>query len=447
MVHLTGLALETKSGKRTLRKAVNPRPALRAGMIVVALTFLGFGSWASFTPLARGAHAPGKITIDTNRKTVQHLEGGIVKEIHVHEGQTIAAGDVLVTLDPIQSRTKEQILFHRLVALSLQEARLDAELRGADHFQVPAALEAYENDPRIDKVFEDQFSLFLSRREEVQSRISILQEQLAQIQFQIQGMEAQQVANRRQAVLILDELKGVRTLADKGLVSLTRLRSLEREAARLDGEHASRVADIARSKVAIGEVRLQIEQVTEARQKEVIDELNRLRAQLAESSEQLKAAQDSLRRTEVIAPVSGQIVDLRTHTVGGVIRPGEKITDIVPSQDRLVIEAKVKPLDADVVTVGQEAHVVFSGLPKRTSPHLKAFVTSISTDTLTDSDTGLTYYLARVLVSKEEMKILEDIHIVSGMPVEVLIRAGDRTVLSYLVAPWTDLFFKAMREY
>jgi HlyD family type I secretion membrane fusion protein len=305
----------------------------------------------------------------------------------------------------------------------------------------------HSDDPRVQAAYDNQLELFEARRDEITRQIAILEEQVRQYELQVAGMEAEQVANRDQLRLIREELTGLRELAEKGLVALPRVRALDRERSRLEGEYAARETEIARANVAAGEIQLQILKVTRDREREILAELGDVRSELTEIREQLKSARDALKRTVLIAPVGGQVIELMVHTIGGVVRAGERILDIVPRGERLIVEARVRPLDADTVRAGQPAHVVFTGLPKRTAPHLSARVMSISSDAVTDPQTGEEYFLARVRIDDADMAHISEANIVSGMPADVLIRAGERTLLGYLIAPWVELFGKAMHEY
>ncbi|MBW7850420.1 MAG: HlyD family type I secretion periplasmic adaptor subunit [Rhodospirillales bacterium] len=427
------------------RRAADPRPILLHGLLVVAITFGGFGLWSAITPLARGAHVVGKVVVDTNRKTVQHLEGGIVKEILVREGSRVEAGDVLVRLDTTQALANRDILRQRLVRERILEARLAAERDGASAVVLPEELRDAVERPEVRAAFADQQALFAARRKEFESEITILSERVTQLRHQIRGMQAEQVANREQFRLINEELDGLRELADKGFASTNRVRAMEREAARLEGDHASRVAEIARAEVAVGEAQLQVVQTRQQFVRGVLDELRQVRGQIGELEEQLRATEDVLTRTVIRAPLSGQVVGLAVHTIGGVIDRGQVVLHIVPEDERLIVEAQVRPLDADVVHPGLHAEIRFMGLPRKSSPLLKGEVSTISQDTLNDPQTG-DYYLARIEVADDELARLGDVTVVPGMPVEVLIAAGERTPLDYLVSPWLDLFERAMRE-
>ncbi len=428
------------------RSSSDPRPTILAGILVMALTVFGFGLWSATTPLARGAHVTGKVVSDSNRKTIQHLEGGIVQEILVSEGQRVEAGQVLIRLEPTRALTTREVLFARQVHERLLEARLMAELSGDAELRLPPDLETHWDDPRVVRELTDQQALMEARRNEMEGQVGILQDRVRQLQHQIQGFKGSQTANREEHRLTQDEIERLGPLHRRGYVPLDRLRALERAAAELEGEYASMTAEIARTEVAVGEARLEIIQARQSFRRQLLDELGQVRNTLSEIDEQLAAANDVLARTEIRAPQAGQVVGLGVHTAGGVVRPGQPVLDIVPEGDRLIVEAQLQPLDADVVYPGLPAEIRFSSLPRRTAPRLKGIVETMSTDTLHDPANGRSYYLLRVAVPEEEMAILGDVTIMPGMPAEVLIKAGERTLADYLISPWRDLFEKAMRE-
>ena len=423
----------------------DPWPTIRAGLIIIAVTFGGFGIWSAVTPLARGAHVTGRFAPEGNTQVVQHLEGGIIREIHVHEGQRVEKGQLLFLLDVTRSLSELEIFRNRLVEDRILEARLISELAGKPRLELPPDL-AKDNVPSwVRATIADQAALLKARQTETANRLDILKSRMTQLEHQIQGARGQQASNRTQSRLIGEELQGVRELRAKELVPITRVRSLEREVARLEGDQAAMSASIARAQVQIGETKMELLQATQTAEREALAQLNAVRTRLNEIREQLKASTDRFERAEIRAPLSGQAIDLKAHTVGGVISSGAPLVTIVPEGSKLIVLAEVNPLDADVVHPGLPAEVRISGLPRRTTPLLSGTVETISTDTIVDKS-GKSFYLARVVISPQELRKLGDVGIVPGMPVEVLIKAGERTALDYLVSPWTDLFERAMRE-
>ncbi len=426
------------------RPAANPWPLIGWGMGVLLVTFVGFGAWATNVELARGAHVPGKVIADSHRKMVQHQEGGIVGEILAREGESVEQGQILVRLDQIGFQSNREILLSRYIEDAVLQSRLEAELTDRESFVPPADLP--KDDVRVGAVVANQEALLSARRKEILGQLTILRERVKQLALQIEGAEAQQTSNQRQLQLIQDELVGLRQLAEGGLVPLTRLRSVEREEARLIGEDGARTSEIAKIRVMIGETELQIAQTDQNYRRQILDDLKSVRTRLAETREQLLNSEDILRRGYIRAPIKGQVIGLAVHTVGGVVAPGSTLMAIAPADEKYVIEAQVSPMDADVVAAGQHAEIRFPSLPKRTTPLIHGSVQSVSKDTISEPQTGKQYYLARIEIKPEMVAKIERLNIVAGMPAEVLIKAGERTLLDYLVSPWVDLFSKAMRE-
>lgn len=431
---------------REERITANPAAMIRGGMIVVAITFLGFGSWATFAPLARGAHVMGHVVTDSNRKTIQHLEGGIVKEILVREGAQVKEGDVLIRLDETQTQANLEIVSQRHLQEMVLEARLLAERDGLARINWPGVLQPHMATARVKSAMADQEALFRARKNEFDGQIRAMTERIAQLRRQADALRRQVDANREQTSLLSADVEAQRNLEKKGFVSANRVREFEREAARIRAEQAAREAEVAEVEATIQATELQIIQTRQGFSRQVVTELQASRAKLNEFQEQLTAQTSVAERVTIRAPVDGQVVGLAVHTLGGVIAPGSPIMDIVPENDRLLIEAKVRLTDIDVAHAGLPAEIRFSSLPPRQSPLLSGRVLSVSNDTLTDPSTREQYYLARVEVKEGELKKLGSFNVVSGMPVEVLISAGERTMLDYLVAPVEGLFRRAMKE-
>ncbi len=424
----------------------DPRPVIIAGFVVIAVTFGGFGIWAGLAPLARGAYAPGTLAVEGKRKTVQHLEGGIVREILVQEGDKVEKDQPLIRLDRTQIEAQHGLFSARRDQELALVARLTAERDGAAEIEFPEELMRWSTVPRVASTIQDQKSLFAARRRELVSQVEILEQRVVQLRRQIDGLQAEQKANREQVALIADELAGVRALHAKGYAPLTRVRALERSASALEGDFGSRTAQIAQAEVRIGETRMEIVQSEQRFRRAVLDELRDARARFNDLGEQVLAARDTLDRIEIRAPLAGQVVGLAVHTIGGVVSPREKILDIVPTGDRLIVEARVSLIDAELVHPGLSARIRFPGLPRRTAPLIHGEVKTVSADAIRDPQSPISYYLARIAVSEQEFDKLQDATLAPGMPADVLIETGTRTVLGYLAAPWADLFEKAMRE-
>jgi HlyD family type I secretion membrane fusion protein len=427
---------------------VPQRPALRgplmAGIFMLALFFAGFGGWAALAPLASATLAEGVIRVETHRKTVQHFEGGIVREILVAEGDRVEAGQVLMRLDRTQSGTAVALLSDQRDALLALKARLTAERDGLDSISFPPELAA--SDPKIDALKEGQSRIFEARRKSLAAQLGILSERREQLRSEIQAHKAQLAAAKEQIELIAEEIATVADLLARGLERKPRLLALQRQQSYLEGLRGEQQAAIAKAEQTIGETRMQSEDLLTKRSAEVALELRDAEAQLLEIEEKLGLASDIDRRMEVLAPVAGEVVDLKFHTLGGVIRPGEPLLDLVPASDELVVEARLRPVDIDSVEIGQPAQVALTAYKQRTTPRLDGRVIKLSADALVDADRRVTYYAAEIRIDSSELAKLQEVELYPGMPAEVMIFNGERTFLQYLLQPVTDSFRRAFRE-
>jgi HlyD family secretion protein/epimerase transport system membrane fusion protein len=430
----------------TLALAIR-RPVM-IGLAVIVLFIGGFGLWGAVAPLAGGAIAPGVISPDGSRRTVQHLEGGIIGELLVKEHDTVEAGAALVVLEETQPRANFQMQRGQHRSLLATYARLDAEQLLLDSIVWPAELaDAAAADDEVRRILASQEGLFATRAAMHSSRKKVLGQRIEQLGEQIKGLEAQVESATRQLAIVAQELDGKRTLLGKGLIPLPEVLRLEREQAEVLGDRGEYVASIARAKQQIGETELQLVALDAERAGEIAKELDRVRTELAQVSERLFASADVLKRTVIPAPISGRVVNLRFKTRGGVVRPGEPLLDIVPIEEDLLIDAQVAPNDVDVVHPGTIAQIHFSAFTSRNLPRIDGRVRSISADRLTDEKTGHAYYLARVQVDRSELEKLDpDMVLVPGMPAEVLIVKGERTMVQYLFEPFTDVLRRAFRE-
>ena len=431
----------------TARRPVpaDPRGAILAGLAVILVGFGGFTAWAALAPIAGAVLAPGTIIVDTQRKEIQHLDGGIVKRVLVRDGDHVRQDQLLVHLDDTEPKASLSILQGEYDAARAREARLSAESRDADRIVFSDDLLARRAVPKIAEMLDGQRTLFAARRSSRSGQNAILKQRVEQLAKAIAGMEAQEASKRRQAELIQDELSGVRRLYDRGYAEKTRLRALEREAERLQGERGAHLADIARSRAAIGEANLQILQTAKDFQEKVLAELREVQARRFDLEQRLAAARAVLARVEVRAPVDGIVVGLKLHTESGVVRPGDTLLEIVPDADRLIVEARVQPTDIDQIALGQRTDIQMTAFRSRATPILVGGLTYVSADALTDERTDQPYYLVRVEVSEQEVaRIRGRLH--PGMPAQVMIKTDARTPLRYLTEPMTDYLRAAWRE-
>jgi HlyD family secretion protein/epimerase transport system membrane fusion protein len=408
--------------------------------------FGGFGAWATVATLASAAIAPGVVSPDGSRKTIEHLEGGIVREIHVREGDQVQAGQVLVSLEDVRARAEFEELRERFAHLVTTEARLLAEQAGADSIAFPDALEGF--DPAaIEPALTAQRRLFASRRATLQGREQILGQRILQLETEIDGLREVIAAQNEQLGLIGQEIEGVETLYEKGLSRLPELLELKRAQADVRAARATNRARIARQQQSIGETRLQLITMREEVQERVAEDLSLVRTDLAAVRTQLPSREDVLTRTVVTAPLAGTVMNVRVTTTTGVIEPGEPLLDLVPKDGRLVIDARVKPTDMDTVRAGQAARVLFPAYGQRNLPQIFGRLQSVSADRFTDARTGEAYFLAKVEVEPAELKRLApEIELSPGMPTDVMILTGERTLVDYLIRPFVESITKSFRE-
>jgi HlyD family secretion protein len=438
---------EAQDADRAALRDSTRRPML-AGIGIVALLVATFGGWASTAPLAGGAVAPGVISPDGSRRTIQHLEGGIIGEIMVRDGDFVDIGAPLMTLEDTQARAANEMLLKQHSGLRAVQARLRAEQLGRDSIDLPADLLATADDPEVSDILSIQRHLFETRREAVASRKRVLRQRILQIRDEIRGFEAQLISSVQRLEIVEEELKGKEFLFEKSLLTKPQVLAVRRARAEILGDRGKFEAAIAQRRQQIGEAEIQLIVLDAVRADEIAAELEKTRGELAKLKEQLSASKDTLTRTTITAPVSGTIVGLRFKTRGGVVQRGEPILDIVPADEDLLIDARVAPIDIDVVHAGLVAQVHLSAYAHhRSMPRIEGKVRSVSADSLRDQQTGTAYYLARVEVDRAQLSGLSmDVQLVPGMPAEVLIVTAERTLLGYLLQPLLDIFRRSLRE-
>ncbi len=422
------------------------RSPMRMGAIIIALTFFGLGGWASVAPISQGAVATGRVAVESDRKTVQHLEGGIVKAIDVKDGDFVNKDQVLVELDDTRARAQVDIITGQLDAYRALEARLLAERDGLDHVVFPADLVDAEADPEMKKILDGQRDLFAARRTAMEGQKTILAQRVGQLEKLVAGLRSQIAAKSKQLVFLKEEIGGLQQLYENGHASKARLLALQREASEAQGDRGKHLADMASAQLRIGETRLQAIQVEKTFREDVMKDLRDAQERISDLTEQATAAKDVLTRTQIRAPVAGVVVGLDVHTIGGVISPSKKILEIVPRDRRLIVKARVETRDIDLVSMGAEAEVRLLPFKQRHLPIVMGRVTSVSADTLEDERTGHTYYTADVQIPPEEMKKLGNHTLVPGMPADVIIKAGQATALQYVISPLTDAFARSFKE-
>ncbi|HXC54637.1 MAG TPA: HlyD family type I secretion periplasmic adaptor subunit [Rhizomicrobium sp.] len=422
------------------------RGIVGTGRLVILVFIVGFFGWAALAPLDSAVMAPGFIVVETHRKTIQHLEGGIVRDVLVVDGQTVSAGQLLVRMDDTQARASLQLLDGEGDALAAQEARLIAERDGAASVTFPPELVARADDPKVAAAMHGELSAFDTRRETLAKQIDILSKRSAENASIIAGLRNEQTAVERQMTLIDQETASVQTLYDQKLSTLSRLLALQRQAADLAGQRGQLVEKIAQTELTSGENQLQIMNLKNQQLSDVVKDLRDVQTKRFDILDRSQAARDILARLTIRAPVSGKVVSLAVHTNGAVVKPGDTIMEIVPQKDALEVEAHVRPEDADSIHVGMSARVNLSAYQSRRLPIIEGVVSTISADRLLDPRTGQPYFNVNLTVDRTPLKDYPNARLIPGLPVEVAMDTGSRTALDYFVEPITDVFRKGMKE-
>lgn len=433
-------------------KPVNSRRSLARHITMVSIMALalvgGIGGWAFTTELSSAVVASGTVVVENNVKKIQHLNGGIVGALLVKEGDTVKAGQTLLTLDGTTVRASLSIVESTLAQLYARRARLLAEQTGADSFVIPEDLSqlmsASGTPPKV--LEESERTLFESRRSALAGMKSQLQSRKGQLADETKGLTVQLSAIADALTLIEEELSGLDNLYGKGLVSKQRLTELKRNRAQLEGDRGERIASRAQAEGRSSEIDLQILQLDEDRRSENAKELTDVEAKIAEYEDRRIAAQDQLKRLAITSPIDGRVYQLAVHTINGVINPGEVLMLVVPQSDGLTVEAKIATHDIDQIYAGQSVEVRFSAFNQRTTPSVDAEVVTIAPDLVTDQRTGASYYPLRIRPKQESLAKLKGLSLYPGMPAEVYVKIADRTVISYLAKPLTEQMQRTFRE-
>lgn len=417
------------------------------GIAIVIVFFVLGGGWAATAPLSGAAIAPGSVSPEGSHRVVQHLEGGIVRAILVEEGDVVSAGQPLLELEDVGARAKVGAMQSRLRVLAATEARLQAERVGAERIEFNHPALANALDPDTAAIIEQQVHQFETRRANDETRVGVLNQQIAQLQQQIEGARRQLTGVKRQRALIAEELVSVRELYQKGYERKPRMLELQRTEAGLLGSEGELVARIARSEEEIGEARLEIINTGIRRREEVDRELSQVQSDRLELEQEITESRDRLLRTRIAAPVDAVVLHLQVKTLGGVIKPGDVIMDLVPTSEDLIIDARVSTRDIDAVHAGQSAYVMFPSYPQRGLLRIDATVDTVSADAVADQRTGERYYVAKVRIDREHIRERAPmIDLVPGLPAEVFIQTSERTLLDYLLQPMLMAMERTFRE-
>ncbi len=426
------------------------------GLGLVLLVFGGFGAWASLAPLSSAALAPGVITIEHYRKTVQHLEGGIIRTIDVHDGDSVQQDQIVATLDDTYPRAQLEVLRGQLYIRIAQEARLAAQRDGLRIVHYPKELLDHRGDPRVQEAIRLQDQTFKVRQTANEGESAVYRRQIEQLRAKVEGLQAQKRSRDRLVESYRGELDDFKSLLKEGFTEKQKVEEMDRSLAQSEGQRGELLSNIAASELQVAEIELKILQLHKDLQREVAKELSEVQAGLFEIREKVQSFESTVRRSVIKAPVSGMVLGLTINTIGAVIPPGGRLLDVVPKDQKLIVEAQVSPIDIDRVRVGQVAEVRFSAFKTRDVPIIQGKLMSVSADRLVEerkntkeaNSTESNYYLARIEVSPEGLRALSEanLELVPGMPAEVLINTGERTLVQYLMKPLTDTFKRSFLE-
>lgn len=432
-------------GTPELPEADTRRPG-RIGLWALAVGFGGFLVWASFAPLDEGVAAPGMIAIDTKRKAVQHLTGGIIKDVLVHEGQVVKEGQVVLKLDEATARANFEASRQRYLSLRAMQGRLIAEQTGAKSITWDSDLAENSSDPLIKGQMTTQEQLMASRRAQLAADLQSLREQIQGQQESIRAFQAMQQSRKEQIGLLREELKNTSGLVAEGYAPRNRQFELERAVADANTSVADVLGNIVRATASIADIRQRAVGRQQDYRKEIESQLADVSREVLSEAGKYRALKADLERIDIKAPVGGQVVGLQVQTPGGVIQPGQKLMDIVPTDEPLLLEAKVQPNFIDRVHAGLPVDIRFNSFSHTPTLVVDGKVISVSGDLITDQGTNVSYYLARVAVTPEGYKKLGNRQLQPGMPTEVVFKTGERSLLKYMLAPLAKRMAASMKE-
>jgi HlyD family type I secretion membrane fusion protein len=416
------------------------------GFAVVGVFFGGLVTWSALAPLDSAVVAPGQVIVESNRKSIQQESGGVIKEIRRRDGELVEAGDVLITLDDTRPRATYQVALSRFRELKALQARLLAEEEDAESVAFPPTLSPEIHGPDIEPILEGQRRIFDARRRTLLNTISILERQISDKEAEIRGLQEKVASHSEQVELLVEEIGSMKELLNKGLATKPRLLALQRARAQVSGTLGEDSAAIARANQAIQALKLQIVEVRNKYHDNVAGQLRETEGKLSEVYEQMQAARHEVEQTVVRAPQRGVVFGLSVHTEGGVVAPGAVMMQIVPHDDKLLVEAQVRPQDIERVAVGLPTSIRVIGFNSRVTPMIEGKLVYVSADAFFDRSTSTSYYIARAEVDLAAHEDTKNIELQPGMPVQIMIRTGTRTVLDYLLSPILDGVYLGMRE-
>jgi len=424
--------------------AVSDRKIRRLGFGIVLLTFGVFGTWAAVAPLDGAAYAPGVVTVQAYRKTVQHLEGGIVKEVLAHDGDIVKRDDPLIILDDAQLRSEYEMTRSQLIAAKAMEARLRAERDNLPVIDFGIMIDP--DSVRSAEARQGETQVFNARRGSRLGQIAVLQERIGQLNQQIKGLEAMIGVKGQLNKSYSGEIVELTDMLSQGFVDKQRLLEQQRKLEMVKSELADHRSTITRTRLQINETQLQILQVDKDFDADVVKQLADVQTKIYDLQEKASALEDRLSHIIIRAPEAGMVIGMTVHTIGGVVRSATPLLDIVPSVSELVIEAQVAPVDIDRIAIGKRADIRFGAFNSSTTPVIEGEVIGVSADRLINEKTGTPYYLARVRVTEAGVRTLGERKLLPGMPADVLIITGQRTLLHYLTQPARNALSQSMIE-
>jgi epimerase transport system membrane fusion protein len=429
-----------------LARELHYAPLARSGLAAIAGGVLALGAWLALAPLSGAVIAPGYVKVDLNRKVVQHQEGGIVRAVHVRDGQRVAQGEELLVLDDVRIDAQFDLLRTQFDAERAKAARLEAERAYAGKPDFPVELVARQSEPKVGELLSREAGLFRARREAVETQIAVLRRQIEETGEETAALAEQIAAEARALGLQKEELEANERLFAQGYVQKTRLLTLQRAVAEYEARHGEHRAQLSQARQRASELELRILSLRNAYAQSAADELKEATSRLFDLEERIRPSRDAAERQKIAAPIAGEVVGLRIFNAGSVIGPREVLMEIVPDDKRLIVEARIRPEDVNNVRPGTPADVRLTAYKQRTTPLVQGTVTYVSGDRLVDTQTGAPYYVVRIDVPAEKLALAGNLRLQAGMPAEVFMRTDERTALDYLLAPVTSYFRRAMRE-
>ena len=421
--------------------------SVKSGFLVIAVLFVFFIIWGGLAPIDSAVVAPGSVSLQSNRKTVQHLEGGIISEILVKEGEFVEKNQPLIYLNASSASAQQSVLMGQLITELASESRLVAARDGTESIALPVELANYPDQAKVAELIDGQKRLFESKKSAKNGKIDILEERIGQYHEQITGLEIQGREVKKQLLITSEQIKTAQELFNRGYGQKSRMLEFQNSEAELQRKKAEYESQIATTNGSISETKLQVLNEENDYIKEVIDELKDVQQKISGFRDQLQAYNDVLARTVIYAPIAGKVTGLKQHTIGGVIMAGAPLMEIIPKDDSLEVEVYVQTQDIDVVHEGLPAKIMLTAYRSRVAPKVDGKVTYVSADKFTEDKTGKEYYMAHVKIDAESLKTLGDgMTLYPGMPAEIFITTGETTLLKYLARPLMDSVRKSVRE-